>query len=465
MATQLTKDIKRCLTDWHKVSPATSPIGYLYIYRHAQALNHLNVRRATNHVLLNGIQQLKENYVDEAQVLERRYLDSLSVNDLANEMNIADSTLYVIQRTAIEHLAEIIEELENEFSRNQKSNLSSRLEASSYVNLVGGTDKIQQIIQLVERAEPPWILSLEGIGGLGKTSLADAVMRRLIEEGAYDEIGWVSARQAFLDMAGGLEGTSQASYTALTIIQQLFSQLVPELANSITDQERMVSILRERLKDLPHCIVVDNLETVRDVESLLPTLHDLTNPSKFILTSRYNQYAAPNIYHFPVPELDKPQTLELARQEAELSNLPLLASAPDQELDVIYETVGGNPLAIRLIIGQAQVFSLRSTLDRLKDAKGEPAENLYTYIFRQAWDSLDEAGRNTLLAMPLIQSNGEPLDYISQATQIDEDQLHVTLNQLVVRNLVNATGGLNQRRYSIHSLTRSFLHQQILQWQ
>ena len=147
-----------------------------------------------------------------------------------------------------------------------------------------------------------------------------------------------------------------------------------------------------------------------------------------------------------------------------MSNLPLLAEAPDEELGIIYQNGGGNPLAIRRIVGQTQVFSLRSTIERLKEAKGKPAENLYTYIYRQAWDSLDEASQQTLLVMPLIQPAGEPLSYISDITHIDEDSLHVTLNQLVVRNLVNATGGLNQRRYSIHSLTRSFLQQQILHW-
>jgi hypothetical protein len=36
---------------------------------------------------------------------------------------------------------------------------------------------------------------------------------------------------------------------------------------------------------------------------------------------------------------------------------------------------------------------------------------------------------------------------------------------LVRLNLVDVRGDLQQRRYSIHNLTRTFLHEQVLRWQ
>ena len=38
------------------------------------------------------------------------------------------------------------------------------------------------------------------------------------------------------------------------------------------------------------------------------------------------------------------------------------------------------------------------------------------------------------------------------------------LDDLVKVNLVDARGDLYQRRYSIHALTRTFLHEQVLRW-
>ncbi|MCB0084313.1 MAG: hypothetical protein KDE47_25410, partial [Caldilineaceae bacterium] len=210
--------------------------------------------------------------------------------------------------------------------------------------------------------------------------------------------------------------------------------------------------------------VIDNLETVHDVESLLPLLQDFANPTRFILTSRYNLYSEPNIYHFAVSELSREDTRTLVRHKAELSNLPVLATAADAELACIYDTVGGNPLAIRLVVGQVHVHSLHHIVRNLRQVKGESTENLYAYIYRQAWESLDELGKRILLAMPLAPPAGDDLEFIAAMSEIDIDELARGLNQLVARNLVDARGGLNQRRYSIHGLTRTFLHQQVLGW-
>ncbi|MCB0098067.1 MAG: hypothetical protein KDE46_20180, partial [Caldilineaceae bacterium] len=143
---------------------------------------------------------------------------------------------------------------------------------------------------------------------------------------------------------------------------------------------------------------------------------------------------------------------------------PVLATAADAELACIYDTVGGNPLAIRLVVGQVHVHSLQHIVRNLRQVKGESTENLYAYIYRQAWESLDELGKRILLAMPLVPPAGDDLEFIAAMSEIDIDELARGLNQLVARNLVDARGGLNQRRYSIHGLTRTFLHQQVLVW-
>src|SRR5690606_31873901 len=128
------------------------------------------------------------------------------------------------------------------------------------------------------------------------------------------------------------------------LIEALVRQLMPELVHPTVHQAREVqSKLRARLKQLPHLIVIDNLETLLDVESLLPLLQDLANPSKFLLTSRVGLYSAPNIHHFKIPELSAANAYQLIRQEAKVSNLPALAAATDAELQPIYATAGGNP--------------------------------------------------------------------------------------------------------------------------
>ena len=86
-------------------------------------------------------------------------------------------------------------------------------------------------------------------------------------------------------------------------------------------------------------------------------------------------------------------------------------------------------------------------------------------FYRQAWDGLDPLARKVLLAMPLVQRDGEPLDYLAKIAKLEVGQVRMALNKLVLLNLVDARGGVNKRRYTIHSLTSTFLQEQIAKWE
>ena len=97
-------------------------------------------------------------------------------------------------------------------------------------------------------------------------------------------------------------------------------------------------------------------------------------------------------------------------------------------------------------------------------ARGQTTENLYTYIYRQAWDALDETTRRTLLVMPLVSNVGGTLEHIVKVCQLDAGDVTDALSHLVRLNLVESRGDLNERRYTIHNLTTTFLHEQVIRW-
>ena len=129
-----------------------------------------------------------------------------------------------------------------------------------------------------------------------------------------------------------------------------------------------MAALEGRLHHAPHLIVVDNLETVADVETLLPALARLANPSKFLLTSRDAFSGQAEIYHFPVPELAEADATALIRAEARLRNLRHVTEASDADLRPLVDTVGGNPLALRLVTGQLYLFALPQVIENLREA-------------------------------------------------------------------------------------------------
>ncbi|NJN97521.1 MAG: hypothetical protein HC875_27295 [Anaerolineales bacterium] len=226
-----------------------------------------------------------------------------------------------------------------------------------------------------------------------------------------------------------------------------------------------MALLETRLKQQPHLIVVDNLETVVDLEALLPTLRDLSNPTKFLLTTREKLPYESGIYHFSLLSLNEADTLQLIRHEATLSNPPYLQAANEAELKAVYQVVGGNPLALRLVVGQTHFFTLPTILADLSAARGKQVEGLFTFIYRRAWEQLDEITRRVFLAMPLVADGQGTLEHLTDLTGIGPADLRNALTWLVTLNLVDRRGEAHDSYYTIHQLTRTFLHEQVLRWQ
>lgn len=458
--------VRQALKEWHSDSNTESPLAMLYQFRKLYRETGHTPRHITNRLLLAAMDAMKQHSPAHIELLQLRFMDQDSISQLAHHYSVAESTMYKMQQQALQRLTATLRELEEQACLEQKLRLLRRLEASTYGELVGVQPHIEQLLARLREPHAPWLVAIEGLGGIGKTSLADAVMRRLIDQIAFDEIGWMSARQNQLNLGGAITVEAQPALTAAGMVEALAYQLLPALNNTTAQGAHdLLPRLRKVLKQTPHVIVIDNLETLVDVESLLPTLHDLANPSKFLLTSRQSLYATPNIYHFTVPELSEANALHLIRREAANRNLPTLATAPDHALLPIYATVGGNPLALRLVVGQTHIYPLASILDHLRKAQGQTAENLYTYIYRRAWDGLDVTSQDVLLVMPLVNPYGDDIETIAEVGGLETDVVWNALNHLVTLNLVDVRGDHQERRYSIHGLTRTFLHEQVLQWQ
>jgi hypothetical protein len=153
------------------------------------------------------------------------------------------------------------------------------------------------------------------------------------------------------------------------------------------------------------------------------------------------------------------------RQAAAATNAAELAAATDADLEPLYATVGGNPLALLLTAGQIQLHGMEAVIADLRQARGAPVENLYTFIYRRAWDNLDNLGRHLLLTMALVNVRGDTLDFITATSGLGEGAVHDALDRLLRLSLVQSSGDLHKRRYLIHSLTRTFLLEQVARWQ
>lgn len=452
------------LRQWYADPSEGSAIDYLDLVAFELNNGATNIRVAANRVLNNGLAELASISDASEQILRLRFLDNHSTYIVANRLNISEPTVFRHQSRAIDQLADVLATMEGRARNQRNASQEARLEPATYLRLLGVDARRDQLLDLLLDDAPPWIVALNGIGGIGKTSLADATARTVIRRRLDGEVAWVSARQQRFDLGGVLRQVDRPALTVAGLLEALTMQLLPG-APPFTSSEKTVSMLRAAFAQRPTLFVVDNLETAADVESLLPVLHQLAGPAKILLTSRHSLFGQAGVFHLPVPELGAPEALSLVRLEAEQRNLPELAAASDAELQPIYQTVGGNPLALRLVVGQSHVHSLATVLGNLQGAQGTAVETLYTFIYRWAWDNLRETPRRALLAMPLVTERGASAAYLAQLSGLEAGELSDALAELVTLSLVDSRGSALDRRYTIHNLTRTFLLKQVIRWQ
>lgn len=457
--------VLHALRNFHNDHSSAGLLEGFLLFRHALAEQQGQARAANNRLLRTGLTTLRRQHPAAADLLELRYMDSWSVDRVAVQLNFAESTVQRHQHTAIQMLAFTLQQMEATARQERHTLLEAAVGTTSTLPLVGVEEQVGALAPFLAQPGSPWLLSIDGIGGIGKTALAAALLRQGEKAPYFANFGWVSAQPAILDAVGTIHVRSRPALTQVALVTALLEQLAPQEATGLLGQpDAALGLLRSILKRSTHLVVIDNLETMLDVESLLPVLRTLVDPSKIILTSRHKLVGESDIYLYPIPELSEHNAHALLRQAGNQHNVAAIASASEQDLRSIYATVGGNPLALLLLVGQLHLRDLHTLLADLQGARGKPVENLYTFIYWKAWENLDQQARQVLLAMSLVKVQGDHLDFISATSGLDAEQVSGALQQLIELNLVYGLGEVPARRYAIHSLTRSFLHQQVAKW-
>ncbi|HUM69722.1 MAG TPA: NB-ARC domain-containing protein, partial [Chloroflexota bacterium] len=301
------------------------------------------------------------------------------------------------------------------------------------------------------------------LGGLGKTALADYLARHVIQTVRFDDVAWVTAKQTHLSTRGRLQiDSGRPALTFPMLIDELTTKfaLPAAFSGSQLHKQRLV---KHFLKEHPCLIIIDNLETVADHAALIPELKKWQDPSKFLITSRLRLLDQPGVFSYSLAELGETAVYHLIRQEARRIGFTDLEKASDEDLHQIYQVVGGNPLAIKLVIGQLRFHSLPRVLSRITIRQNETGIGLFDYIYQEAWDSLNESSQTTLIALTHAGDSGFPLEHLIDVTGLSPATVERALEELILLSLIDLRGSLLDRRYCLHRLTEMFLLQMMEQ--
>jgi len=464
----LPEAVHSALRAWHTGAPPP-PLWHemLIVAQHPAASPAAGPGRAVKQLLLAALNTLAEQIgEDAAQVLRLRFLDALTAAETARRLNLTEDVVYKRQQAAVAELAAIIWQAELEACRARETRVLGRLEIKEPPRLFGVDDKLAELTKILAPEASPWLIAVVGIGGIGKTSLADAAVRALTPRPAFADIAWVSARQERFALWNGADSDREAA-PALTLeglLDAVIDQLGFQDLTRLPLAQRQEG-LRARLKVQPYLVVLDNLETAADYRALVPDLQAFVNPSKVLLTTRHGLYEYPGVHNLSLDELQAADSLALLRYEAEERGLVDVATTPDETLLPVYEVAGGNPLALKLLLGQMHSLSLSRVVEDLRQARGKRADELYHFIYWRSWRLLSDQARRVLTTMPLVAESGGGLEQIGALSELPDGELAEALKELTILCLVNVQGTVAARRYSIHRLTETFLLNEVLKWQ
>jgi hypothetical protein len=350
--------------------------------------------------------------------------------------------------------------------------LTRNVPPPNYLRLLGRDEPLARLRTALTAEHGPWLISIEGLGGVGKTALAHRLATWAASEDHFSDIAWASAQQQKFAVWRGMVEQMEESLAFEALLDGIALQLgYKEFIPMPVSQKK--TNLQTVLKANAYLIVVDHLKATADHNTLLPQLWSLANPTRFLFTGRYSLRKHPQVFCLTLNELSKIDSLAFMRFEGQERGATMIAEADDETLRRIYRVTGGNPLAIKLIVGQARTLPLERVLAHLRKASRQPYEDLYRFIYRRCWETLDADARQVLLTMSsLSKADGLPTSAGSRlaevywtnlqaVTKLDAPRLDAAIEQLVTSSLLQADGH-ERRHYTIHRLTYTFLMSDIL---
>jgi hypothetical protein len=399
-----------------------------------------------------------------ADLLEQRYLCGWSGYHLQETYHLSERSIYYRLKEALVALAHALWAVEQREAESTPSSPSPvepsparwrahHLPPPTYTYLLGMDQVLAHLLDWLNDPDGHWMISLDGMGGLGKTALAREAVGRVAETDRFADIAWLTVKPGFYT----LHDSQQPDPPALTC-----GQVLDAIASQLGGIDLGLLSLpakRDRVRDLLHArsylVVLDNLETVMDCGPLPDWLWDMANPSKFLLTSRHWPESDISLSVLPLDQLAESDSLALIRHEARLRGLREVAEASDEALHPILAVTGGNPLAMKLVVGQLVSLPLNRVLAALETAQ-PGIDPFYQYLYRASWDLLSAPAQHLLLHMVLLPDSGGTWEDLLTVSALSDEDLATAVVELTAHSLLQAAG-LEEKTYTIHPLTRHFV--------
>src|SRR5574339_886791 len=295
----------------------------------------------------------------------------------------------------------------------EKSHVLASLPRRPY--FVGREEEINAILQSLQPNSRTFIIGIEGIGGVGKSTLATEVSYRCIENDLFESVIWISAKESILTLHG-IEPVIPEAKTLSDILITIGSSLGnPTIGNlSIKDQIQRAYNLLARRSTL---LILDNFESLSKQEQrdILDFLRRSPITLKVIITSR--------------ERVSEGQVIRLQGLSFEESNALLTWDAKQKNIHLtqdqskyLVDLTGGLPLALLWVQGQIAVlaYSVTQVLHELSLDADIP---ILQYCFNHSWNMLRHNNEKKLLFILALLPDSVSREALQEISGIDDNDL------------------------------------------
>ena len=237
------------------------------------------------------------------------------------------------------------------------------------------------------------IITLVGRGGIGKTSLALRVIRKLFSEKRYSVIVWFSARDVDLTLEG--PRSVRASVFTVDDLAKYYASLV--LSDEATKQKNFKprEFFENQLQkhDVGSCLFVfDNFETMQNPIEMFKWIDTYVYlPNKVLITTRLREFKGD--YPVEVGGMSVPEARELVNQTANLLGVTKLLS--EGYIQELIEKSEGHPYVIKILLGEVSKRKKAANIPRMVAG----TEDILTALFERTYAVLSPCAQRAFLTL------------------------------------------------------------------
>lgn len=290
------------------------------------------------------------------------------------------------------------------------------------------------------------VVSLKGLGGVGKTSIALNVVKEICHTGLFDVVIWASARDLDLleKSARQVRPSIQSSLEFAKLNRSLFSQMttVPPgdplewFGRSLQSEENGRVLW-----------VLDNFETLQDPADVYSLIDRALGPSnRVLITTRHRDFYGD--YEIEVRGLERSEFQQLVDEFGASIGVHITSEKAEQ----IFRETDGHPYITKMMISEFKVNPLTAIKSVVNRA------DLQENLLERTYSRLSEGATITFLLLSTFNSAipGIALRLAAADFQVFDSDIESLLDELASNSMIELTPLENDYLVELPAVTRIF---------